>query len=154
MHEKTKQDLETLQRWTVQVINADRYLKAMEAAIPERQDDDVTYASVSTSIGDIHLTLWQAESVDQISPYLAEARRLGFRRVERTENPAENSVAYKYELGEDESRVRLHITLRLRSASTDGEQAKCRYVQTGTKEVPVMELKCGADLEAWEAVQA
>lgn len=148
MNEKTQENIagiaQTLARWTTNILQADPYLTAIEANLPDQPEGD-SYHDFRSSYGDIYLDLWQAEAVAEIGPYMRALRFAGFKRVKKTEDSIAGNVTWIYEAGEGIDKVTATVKLALKM----GEQATCRYVKTGTKEIDVNELLCGEKLEAW-----
>ena len=154
MHKLTQEALtsvgETLARWSADIVRADRYMVAIEANLPEKDEETSSYHSFGTNYGDLQLDLYQAEKVAEIGPYMRAVRYAGFKRKSKSEDAASGTVTWEYEAEENGDtvsiRVRLHLTM--------GPAAACRYVETGKREVPVMELLCGEELDAWNAAHA
>ncbi len=148
MHRITKNELESLARWTQQTANGDSFAIALQAGIPERGEG--SYASLTGNFGSLSLDLYEAESLDEITPYLQLACTVGFKR-EGEGHPEEDSAAGTMTWrcvapieGEDTRQQRLAIRLHLKQGAVS-----CRYVEIGKKEVPDMKLLCGQELEDW-----
>lgn len=144
MHEATKNELERLDRWRQETIDADAFAIALQEGIPEREDEG-PHASIGASIGDLTLSLFEAESVDEIIPYLQHVRKCGFeRRGDPVENGTTKSITWKY-VAQADREQRLAVALYLKQ----GDNAGCSYVKVGTKEVDDYRLLCGEELKKW-----
>lgn len=156
MHELTRKNLDLLARWTREIVEADSVLKALSAELPERREDDEIYFGLDSWVDNIVLDIYQAAGVDDAAPFLAAVRRAGFRREgEAQELPDANQVRWDYRIEIVPGyNLPLRVYLHLKTNSTSGESARCRYVEVGKKEVPDMKLLCGDELAAWEAEHA
>lgn len=155
MHEITKEALKSLGESfatsSAAIGRSDRFLTALDDNLPESgSSGSGSYHTLNTFYGDLNLYLYQAEEVAEIRPYMRAARLAGFERVSKSEDSAQRSLTWNYEVKDGEDIIKLNLKLYLKQ----GEQAACRYVETGKKEVPVMELLCGDKLKEWEETQA
>ena len=142
MHKITKENLETLARWTEDVVRGDRHLTAIQANMPEEVAGR-PHSVLSSSFTSISLNLYQAEQVSDIGPYMRAIRFAGFKREQKQEYPENSSIVWTYK-AKDGYTVLVTLWLKL------SEEAQCRYVETGKKEVPVMKLMCGDELKEWD----
>lgn len=152
MHPSTKQSLAQLTSWIADVAIADRFAVALQTGITEPIDGQ-PWAQVCGTFGDLTLSLYEAESVNDITPYLHHVRTVGFERQgEAREDSDAGTVVWQYSAkidGEEtRRRQKLVVTLHLKT-----ETASCRYVKVGMKEVPNMKLMCGEELTAWDEAQ-
>ena len=148
MHPTTRNDLETLATWTVEVVTADRFAVALQAGIPERADKG-SYATIDGSFGNLSLNLYEADNLDEITPYLHHVRTCGFKREGiPEEDGSAGTMTWRYFATVEGQDQRQQLTVRLYLKQ---EGASCRYVEIGKKEVPDMKLMCGEELAAWDA---
>ena len=150
MHETTQSNLETLARWTADTARADRYVTNLQERLPADVEDGI-YASFGNSFGNLSLTIYEADAISDVTPYLRAVREAGFERLgEAKENPTADAVSWQYRIKEGDKMVTLGVSLNLKSSGG----GHCRYVQVGVKEVPEMKLICGEELAEYEAREA
>ena len=158
MHEQTRNNLDCLATWTKQVVNMDSFLIALEAGLPEREDDDVAYNALDAGFSSITLDRFEAASVDEVKPLLLLARKCGFKRSEDPkEDEAQNLIRWRLSApiaGEaDYERMSLQIVLHFRTETTGEGAATCGYVTVGKMEVDDRRLLCGDEFQEWTAKQ-
>ncbi len=150
MHELTQKaldsTLETIKEWTTDIVRADRLTQEVQKHLPESTDGKSHY-QFESDYGDLSLTLWEAEEVKEIGPFMRAIRLAGFeRKGEKVMDSTYGHVTWNYVAKEGDEEVRMRIRVNL----TQGEGAQCRYVEVGKREVPVMELLCGDELKKWD----
>lgn len=155
MHKTTKHNLKTIAEWTNDVAIADSFAMALQVGIPKQRDEG-SYADLSNSFGNLTLTLYEADSVDEIKPFLILARKCGFKRQGKVNgNIDRGTLTWEYLAPIDGETAKQKLTLQLLfKASTEEEPAACGYVQIGVKEVPDMKLMCGEEYTAWTKMKA
>lgn len=155
MHKTTKQNLKTMADWTNDIAIADSFAIALEWGIP-KQPDEGAYASLGNSFGNLTLTLYEAESVSEIKPFLLLARKCGFKRQGKVDgNIDKGTLTWSYRAPVDGETSNQSLTIQLIfKKSTKDEPATCGYVQVGVKEVPDMKLMCGEEFTAWTKMKA
>jgi len=154
MHEKTKEALESIGAsfacTTGKIGRADRFMRKIQENLPsEKSRSELglkSYYTFENDFGEPTIVLWQASEIAEIGPFMRAVRYAGFRRSSKTEDPAHRNIDWIYAIDDDGE----EITARVRIYLEQSSEAKCRYVETGKKEVPVMTLLCGDELEAYE----
>ena len=157
MHDSTKSNLETIASWTKQTVNADSFVRALSAGLPEQDEDSLSSIGIDNSFGSITLNLYEAGSVDEVKPLLLLARECGFtRKDEAEESPYSNMITWRFYApieGETEY-VKQALVINLHLRTVDGEgAATCGYVTVGKKEVDDIQMLCGEEFAAFQAAK-
>jgi hypothetical protein len=112
--------------------------EGMRAFIGELQELSADFPGISpivlfNCLGDVVMDVHPRGTLGDVAPLLGRMREHGWKRLNEIDCEEANSRLYTYTRKPGE-RVRISVYF--------GKSESCRYVQTGTKEVGVYELRC------------
>ena len=157
MHKTTKEQLDTIARWTRETVAADSVAIELDPSMIEQTDDCDTWSSIGNSFGNLTVFVYDAMKIADAGPILRHLRQLGFRRAGKPEQDANaGTMKWEYQRGSyaDDNRQSVAVHLTLKKVAAGSPAPDCQYVQIGVREVPDMKLLCGEELEAFQAERA
>lgn len=131
--QEIRQELVTLEKYCRNVIG---YIPLLSTAKEVKRVFSELDIDVVVSICGVTITVTDVSRMDQIWPILRWLAKRGHRQTEKRQLLS-NYGYIKYTIGSLQLNIWLDST----------EAAHCKFVQTGTKEVPVYELQCSKDGE-------
>lgn len=107
-----------------------QHCQELKDAFPESEINLYSYASVTESYAVIYI--YDCKSLEIVPPFVRFLRQRGHKIIKEYKDDSNCNSRTYYLDG-----IQIEVFL------SRAENANCKYVQVGTKEVPVMELRCG-----------
>ena len=137
LSEEVLSNIQTVEKMTNRLIQADEYYKDARRSIPQFPDLNIV-VTIDLS-ATIIVYVQYLDSLAQLKPVLTWFAKNGYHQTK--EHKPKNYPDSK----ERRYFVRKEKTFITVCAGFTKENATCRYVKVGTKEIDVMELRCEGD---------